>query len=71
MIYMAIFPGQADSQFNQEFLRAAPNSLLQVLPDAAEFASLIKLINVFEATGGLTACVAADPISRQAVGYLN
>jgi hypothetical protein len=41
------------------------------LPDAAGFASLIKLINVFEATCGLNACVAADPISRQAVGYLN
>jgi pyruvate,water dikinase len=70
MIYMAIFPGQPDSQFNQAFFHTAPNSLLQVLPDAAGFASLIKLINVIEATGGLSVCVVADPISRQAVGYL-
>jgi pyruvate,water dikinase len=70
IIYVAIFPSQVESQFNQEFFCAAPNSLTRVLPDAAGFESLVNLIDVPEVTGGLTACMAANPISRQAVCYL-
>jgi pyruvate,water dikinase len=70
MIYVAIFPGQPDNQFNREFFDNASNCLLTVLPEAAAFSPMVKLIDLTEATGGLSACVAADPVSRQAVGYL-
>ncbi len=70
IIYAAVFPGQPESRFNHRFFSDAPNSLAEVLPDAGAFASLMKLIDVPGTAAGLSACVSADPISRQAVCYL-
>jgi hypothetical protein len=70
IIYMAVFPGQPESGFNHPFFSSSPNALSEVLSDAGAFAPLVRLIDVPAASGGLSACISADPISRQAVCYL-
>jgi hypothetical protein len=70
IIYAAVFPDQTESQFNQAFFACSPNALTQLLPGASDFAPIVHVIDVPKATNGLSACIAADPLSRQAVCYL-
>jgi hypothetical protein len=70
IIYVAVYPQQADVHFNREFFARAPNSLGKVLPEAAPFSSLIHFIDVPAATGGLHAQLAADSGSRHVICYL-
>jgi hypothetical protein len=70
IIYVAVYPQQADAHFNRKFFARAPNVLRSVMPEASSFSSLIHLINVPAATGGLHAQLAADSGSRQVVCYL-
>ncbi|RJO61136.1 MAG: phosphoenolpyruvate synthase [Dehalococcoidia bacterium] len=70
IIYVAVYPQQADAHFNRKFFSRAPNVLRSVMPEASPFSSLIRLIDVPAATGGLHAQLAADSGSRQVICYL-
>jgi hypothetical protein len=71
IIYLPVYPDDASAEFESEFFQTAPNVLLKLLPYAAEYESVIRLIDVPEATGGAFAQVVADPRRRQAVCFLD
>lgn len=70
IIYLPVYPADAASELQEIFFETAPNILLEWLPGAGEFESILRLIDVPKATGGAFAQVVADPRRQQAVCFL-
>jgi hypothetical protein len=66
--YLPLFPGERDVVFNEAFLREAPNTLADVLPEYAHLASAVRVIDVPGATGGLVLRVLMNADSEEALG---
>ncbi len=71
VIYLPLYPDDAASEFQGRFFETAPNVLLELLPHAGEYESVLHLIDVPRATGGAFVQVIADPQSRHAVCFLD
>ena len=50
--YLPLFPDDSDNAFNHEFFTSTPNTLGDLLPEAAQFAHCIKVIDIHRALGG-------------------
>ena len=68
--YLPLYPDERGILFNETFLTTSRNILADVLPDAAEFCDVIRLINVPEATGGRVLQVLMNADSEYAVARL-
>lgn len=71
IIYLPVFPEDTSSEFQKKFFETSPNILLEIMPQAVEYESVLHLIDVPRATGGAFAQVVADPRHRQAVCFLD
>jgi len=71
IIYLPVYPDDAAAEFQRKFFKTAPNVLSQLLPHAGEYESVLRLIDVPEATGGAFAHVVADPQRHRAVCFLD
>jgi pyruvate,water dikinase len=71
IIYLPVYPDDPGSEFQEKFFETAPNVLLELLPHAGEYESVLRLIDVPEATGGAFAQVIADPQRRHAACFLD
>ena len=71
IIYLPLYPDDAASEFQEKFFETAPNVLLELLPHAGEYESVLRLIDIPKATGGAFAQVVADSQRRQAVCFLD
>jgi pyruvate,water dikinase len=71
IIYLPVYPDDAESEFQKEFFETAPNDLLEILPHAADYQSVLRLIDVSKTTGGAFVQVIADPQRHQAVCFLD
>jgi hypothetical protein len=71
IIYLPVYPDDPPSEFQKKFFETSPNILLDLLPQAGEYESVLRIIDVPKATGGLFAQVVADPRHRQAVCFLD
>jgi hypothetical protein len=70
IIYMPVYPNDTESCFNDVFFRNAPGILPELLPGAAKFEDLIRVIDLPAATEGKYGNVVADPQKRKAVCFL-
>lgn len=68
--YLPLFPDTEGNRFNEEFFRSSPNRLADLLPDEADFATEIKVIDVPAVAAGRTLTVAMDGDSDTALAYL-
>jgi pyruvate, water dikinase len=68
--YLPLFPDDPDVVFNQEWLRATPGVLADLLPEAAGFAPVVRVIDVPRATGGRVLRVLLNAELDEAVGAL-
>jgi hypothetical protein len=71
IIYLPVYPDDASTQFQRQFFETAPNVLLELLPQAGEYESVLRLIDVSKATGGAFAHVVADPQHHHAACFLD
>ena len=71
IIYLPVYPDDAATEFQEKFFKTAPNVLLELLPHAGEYESVLRLFDVPKATGGAFAQVVADPQRRHAVCFLD
>ncbi len=70
MLYLAIFPGNPHNALARERLAAAPNQLAAVLPEAARWADVVRLIEA-RAFGGAAAIeLHADSRRQRAIAYV-
>jgi len=70
-IYLAIYPSDKGSEFNERFFDESPNVLCDLVPDAEAFEHLIRVIDVCSVTGGRYAQVLADPHSQRGLCLLS
>lgn len=70
VIYVPVYPDNPASRYAEEFFCGAPSILEELLPAAAAYGEVLRVIDVARATGGMLAHVAADPTARRALCYL-
>ncbi len=68
--YLPLYPDEEEIVFNETFLRNSPNLLTEMLPDMAELADTVRLINITEATGGKILRLIMNADDDRAVAYL-
>jgi pyruvate,water dikinase len=68
--YIPLFPDDEGIQFNERFLTGSPNILAEVLPEHADLADVVRLIDVPEATGGNVLRVLMNAELGEAMGLL-
>jgi pyruvate,water dikinase len=70
IIYLPLYPDDAAADFQAEFFASSVNVLLELVPQAGVYESIVRLIDVPQAAGGAFAHVVADPQQRSAVCFL-
>jgi len=67
---LALYLGQDDDVFNQEFFTQSPNRLAHLLPEDAEVSDYLKVIDLAERPGNPRLNILMNGAREEAVGYL-
>ena len=70
IMYLPVYPGDSETSLNNEFFEKSTNVLINLLPELAEFAEVISLIDVPAVSKGQYAQIVADPKSQKAICFL-
>lgn len=70
MLYLAIFPDKAHNQLNENFLRQAPNRLLELVPQAEAWQEVIRVIDSAASNPGWVMYLNVDALKQQALCYV-
>ncbi len=68
--YLPLYPDEADTVFNEEFLTGTHNLLSELVPEHADLADVIRVIDIPASTDGMYLSVAMNADLNQAMGYL-
>jgi len=68
--YIPIYPDEHGTIFQEDFFRDSPNVLPRVLPEFADLAAVLRVIDVPEATGGMVLRILMNADVDEAVGFL-
>ncbi len=68
--YLSLYPDEAENLFDEALLHGAPNVLPELVPESAEFADVVRVIDVPAFRVGLHLRVEMDEEAQQALGYL-
>ena len=68
--YLPLYPDEKGAVFQEKFFREAPNILPRLLPEFADLADTVKVIDVSEASGGMALRVLMNAEADEAVGIL-
>jgi hypothetical protein len=67
--YLPLYPDEAGQVLDEAFFRRAPNRLADLAPDHAHLASVVKVVDVQQATGGRVLRIAMNADENEALGY--
>jgi pyruvate,water dikinase len=67
ILYLAVHPENKDVLFNEDFLEKAPNKLKELLPGAASWAAVIRVIEPY---ADQQLFLSADAVGQEAVCYM-
>jgi hypothetical protein len=67
---LALYPGDPDTMFNWSFFEESPNMLETLLPEDAQYAQYVKVIDVPAVTGGRFLEIVMNGEQEEALGYL-
>lgn len=71
MLYLALFPGKKGNGWNREFFENAPNRLAELMPDAASWAHVVRVIDFpGSQSPGAALKLAANSLEQKVVCYL-
>jgi len=68
--YLPLYPDEENVLFNQDFFDNSPNTLNRFIPEFEQYSSVIKVINVPEATGGDICRILMDSDNDEAICFL-
>jgi hypothetical protein len=68
--YLPLYPDDPGIVFKESFFRDSPNILPQLLPEFAELAATVRVIDIGEATDGMVMHVLMNADLEQAVAFL-
>jgi pyruvate,water dikinase len=66
ILYLGVYPDRDGYVYNQDFLDRAPNRLAGLIPEAASWSEVLRIIDPDEA--GLN--ISADAVAQEAVIYI-
>lgn len=69
--YLPLYPDEPEAVFRESFFRGALNILPQVLPEFAELAETVRVIDVPQVTGGRILRVLLNADADEAVGFFD
>ena len=69
--YLPLYPDDAGIVFNRTFLRDAPNQFPSLVPEYADLAGTIRVIDVAAVAGGRVLKVLMNADEDEAIGYLS
>ena len=70
MLYMAVHPGRGKDALNRRFLAKAENRLPKLLPDDAEWAEVVRVIDLPDPRDGRALYLNANCVRQRVVCYL-
>jgi pyruvate, water dikinase len=71
ILYLALFPGRQSNFWNREFFEQSPNLLAELVPDAENWSSVVRVIDVpAESSEGKVLKMNANAMTQQVVCYL-
>lgn len=70
IFYLALYPDEPEAAFNFDFFKDAPNALADVSPKDAEFAELLKVIDVARALPGRKVNLVMEGDAAQALCWI-
>jgi hypothetical protein len=68
--YLALYPEEEENRFDEDFLHASRNALPRLVPEVADYADVVRVIDVADVSGGMLLNVDMDGDSQKALGYL-
>jgi hypothetical protein len=68
--YLALYPEEEGNLFNEDFLHGSSNALASLVADAADYADVVRVIDVAAVAGGLLLDVDMDGEGQRALGHL-
>ncbi len=71
MLYLAFFPQNEGTVINRDFLEGAENALPRLLPDAAPFAHVVRVIDAADLPDGPAIAIHADTIRQKVLCHLD
>ena len=70
ILYLAIFPQRQDNQLNEAFFDQQPNRLAELLPNAAEWADCVRVIDLPNAAHPMVLRLNANTLEQRVCCYL-
>ena len=67
ILYLGVYPDREDYVYNQDFLESAPSRLTELLPDAAAWDNVLRVIDPGRHR---SLNLSADAVEQEAVLYL-
>ncbi len=72
MLYLAVFPGQRNSYLDNDFFLGAPNRLLEMIPAAAKWEKVVKVIRTADLPEGRNRVqLTADALEQKVLCYFD
>jgi len=68
--YIPLYPDDPEIRFNEAFFRGSPNILVDLLPDCAPIADVVRVIDVPRAANGLILRILMNGDIQEAVGMI-
>ena len=68
--YLALYPDDPDTWFDEDLLLRSPNALADLVPAAADLARVVRVLHLPSVRDGHTLRVDMDAREQQALGYL-
>ncbi|MCU0242643.1 MAG: PEP/pyruvate-binding domain-containing protein, partial [Vicinamibacteria bacterium] len=69
ILYLALFPGQRDDTIHSALLESAPNRLAELIPEEAQWAQVVRVIDPATLPGGRRIQLNANALEQRAVCY--
>jgi hypothetical protein len=70
MLYLAVFPEKEHNCLNEAFLNQAPNRLTELLPKAAEWAQVLRVVDSADHAPGWVTYLNVDSLKQRALCYV-
>ncbi|NLX14369.1 MAG: pyruvate, phosphate dikinase [Phycisphaerales bacterium] len=70
MLYLALFPGREGNVLNEQFFARCANKLPELLPDAAQRADIVHVVDAADLPDGGTIKIYANALTQKVVCYL-
>jgi pyruvate, water dikinase len=70
MLYIALYPERKGETFNEQYFLKAPNRLADLLPEAAQWEHVVKVVDTIDPSVPLKMILSVDSMKQKAVCYV-